>query len=251
MNDENGGADTEGNLMRSLLATFQWRELYLASACTRGDPAAWEIFHQQYLPIIRRTAQRALGNPAHAEELAASIITDLFLPNLPESPGSSKIAQYHGIGSLEGWIKVVIHRLAIDRFRSQRKQVSFEDLDQELCSMAPHGQADHTLKQRDMREAGRKVSVCLAEALNQRTTEEKLALKMYYLQGATLKEIGTWLRVHESTASRMIEKLRGELRKQVVRQLEAKFNVKKNEVAQVIDLAAEELQMDLKSILSG
>jgi RNA polymerase sigma-70 factor len=234
-----------------LLENLKWQELFLTTACANGDAAAWNIFRDQYQCAIRKTALRALGNAAQAEDLAETLATDLFLPHQPSvSKGDNKIGQYHGMGSLEGWIKVVIHRLAIDRFRIPRRSVSLEELEVEPASMAPYVQADRFVQDLDTHKALIMVSRSLSGALARLNTQERLVLNLYYLQDTSLKDIGRWLRVHESTVSRMIDRLRASLRKAVSGQLQKEYGIPKKEISHVIQLAQSHLEIDLKEILA-
>jgi RNA polymerase sigma-70 factor len=237
--------------VQDLLENLRWQELFLATACAGGDEAAWEIFRTQYQSVIRKTALRALGNTADAQELADTLLTDLFLPSTPgSSKGDNKIGQYHGMGSLEGWIKVVIHRLAIDRFRIQQKNVSLEDLAVEPASTEPARQTSHSIEHFEMQKALAMVSGSLTAALAQLSTQEKLVLNLYYLQNVNLKEIGKWLKVHESTVSRLLERLKAQLRKAVNKRLQDEFKIKKVEIPHIIELAHSHLEIDLRTILS-
>ncbi|MGH9961465.1 MAG: RNA polymerase sigma factor [Pyrinomonadaceae bacterium] len=234
-----------------LLTNLRWQELFLACACANGDDAAWEIFQNRYQSSIRKTAVRALGNASQAQELAETLATDLYLPSQPgASKGENKIGQYHGMGSLEGWLKVVIHRLVIDRFRFQSRSVSLEDMEVEPVSNASHVQPDRSIQEFDTHKCLQMVSRCLTDALAQLTTQERLVLNMYYLQDLNLKAIAKWLKVHESTASRLIDRLKTDLRKAVGHQLQKEFKVKKNEVRHVIQLAQSHLEIDLKKMLT-
>jgi DNA-directed RNA polymerase specialized sigma24 family protein len=94
------------------------------------------------------------------------------------------------------------------------------------------------------------VSRTLSDALARLNTQERLVLNLYYLQDTSLKDIGKWLRVHESTVSRMIDRLRARLRKAVSGQLEKEYRIPKKEIPHVIQLAQSHLEIDLKEILA-
>src|SRR5262245_41338751 len=88
-----------------LLDNLKWVDLFLATACAAGDGPAWESFRRQYQPVIQAAAIKTSKSSSEASELSVTLLTDLFLPN--SGSGESKIGHYHGLGSLEGWIKVV------------------------------------------------------------------------------------------------------------------------------------------------
>jgi RNA polymerase sigma-70 factor len=232
-----------------LLDNLKWSDLFLTTACAAGDGAAWEVFRRQYRSVIHSAALKTSTSASEAAELSDTLLTDLFLPH-ESGRGESKIAQYHGLGSLEGWIKVVVHRMAIDQIRLHRRDVPIEDLEGELPSNSAHGRTDESIKERDTHRARDMVSQCLTTALEQLDAQERLVLNLYFLNGVNLKGIGQFLKAHESTASRLIERLKTQLHKSVNKQLQEKFKVRKTEVPHLIELAQGHLEIDLKKILS-
>ena len=232
-----------------LLDNLKWSDLFLTTACAAGDSAAWEVFRRQYRSVIHSAALKTSTSASEAAELSDTLLTDLFLPH-ESGRGESKIAQYHGLGSLEGWIKVVVHRMAIDQIRFHRRDVPIEDLEGELPSNSAHGRTDESIKERDTHRACDMVSQCLTTALEQLSAQERLVLNLYYLNGVNLKGIGQFLKAHESTASRLIERLKTQLHKSVNKQLQEKFRVRKTEVPHLIELAQGHMEIDLKKILS-
>jgi RNA polymerase sigma-70 factor len=232
-----------------LLDNLKWSDLFLTTACAAGDGAAWEVFRRQYRSVIHSAALKTSTSASEAAELSDTLLTDLFLPH-ESRRGESKIAQYHGLGSLEGWIKVVVHRMAIDQIRLHRREVPIEDLEGELPSNSAHGRTDESIKERDTHHARDMVSQCLTTALEQLDAQERLVLNLYFLNGVNLKGIGQFLKAHESTASRLIERLKTQLNKSVNKQLQEKFKVRKTEVPHLIELAQGHLEIDLKKILS-
>jgi len=232
-----------------LLDNLKWSDLFLTTACAAGDSAAWEVFRRQYRSVIHSAALKTSTSASEAAELSDTLLTDLFLPH-ESGHGESKIAQYHGLGSLEGWIKVVVHRMAIDQIRLHRRDVPIEELEGELPSNSAHSKADESIRERDTHRARDMVSQCLTAAFEQLTAQERLVLNLYYLNGVNLKGIGQFLKAHESTASRLIERLKTQLQKSVKKQLQEKFKVRKTEVPHLIELAQGHLEIDLKKILS-
>lgn len=232
-----------------LLDNLKWSDLFLTTACATGDSTAWEVFRRQYRSVIHSAALKTSSSASEAAELSDTLLTDLFLPH-ESGRGESKIAQYHGFGSLEGWIKVVVHRMAIDQIRLHRRDVPIEDMEGELPSNSTHGRTDESIKERDTHRARDMVSQCLTTALEQLNAQERLVLNLYYLKGVNLKGIGQFLQAHESTASRLIDRLKTQLHKSVNKQLHEKFKVRKTEVPHLIELAQGHLEIDLKKILS-
>jgi RNA polymerase sigma-70 factor len=239
------GATTE------FLDSLKWEELFLTTACASGDGAAWKAFHLRYHAVIQKAARYCTENSSEAQELSESMMSDLFLP---ASKGSgqrlSKIGQYDGIGSLEGWIKVVVSRMAIDRIRRLQKQVSLEEIEVEQPSRTETSPDMGTGVGTDVARASQMFQSSLNHALKQLETQEKLILSLYYLKDVNLKEIGKLLRVHESTISRTLDRVRRQLRKSVEKHLRDHFRVKAVEVPQLIQVAHLQADVELKKILA-
>jgi RNA polymerase sigma-70 factor len=230
-----------------LLDNLKWSDLFLTTACASGDSLAWEGFRRQYRSVIHAAALKTSTSAGEAAELSDTLLTDLFLPQ-ESGRGESKIAQYHGLGSLEGWIKVVVHRMAIDQIRLHKRDVPMEELEVELPSN--RGKADETVEEREIHRAREMVAQCLTTALEQLSAQERLVLNLYYLEGVNLKGIGQFLKAHESTASRLLDRLKTQLQKSVNKQLQERFKVRKTEVPHLIELAQGHLEIDFKRILS-
>ena len=240
----------ERELIR-LLSQLHWQELYLTTACACGIDVAWNIFHSQYRGTILKTAMRSASNASEGQEIADSFLSELFLPSQTgSSEGEKKIGQYSGIGSLEGWIKVVIARQSIDRIRAQKRQVPIDDLEVEPPSLDQSARTDSRILEHDKQRALQMVSSGLTEALRHLEPQQKIILQLYYLQQVTLKEIGAFLKVHESTASRTIDRLKTQLLAAVSDHLQEKFKIKKREVRHLIGLARSRIELDLKQILT-
>ena len=237
------------HVVEELIENLKWSDLFLTTACAAGDSAAWELFRKQYRSVIQFAALKTSTSASEAAELSDTLLTDLFLPH-ESGRGESKIAQYHGLGSLEGWIKVVVHRMAVDQIRFHRRDVPIEELEVELPSSDAHAKADQSIKERDTQRAREMVSRCLTTALEQLNAQERLVLNLYYLEGVNLKGIAQFLKAHESTASRLLDRLRAQLQKSVNKQLHEEFKVRKTEVPHLIQLAQGHLDIDLKKILS-
>jgi RNA polymerase sigma-70 factor (ECF subfamily) len=229
---------------------LKWEALFLTTACSSGDEAAWRIFNSRYRSVIQKAAQYCSENYSEAKELSDSLLSELFLPISTESgKKTNKIGQYDGLGSLEGWIKVVVSRLAIDQIRRSQRQVSLEDLETDPTSLRGGGQESGTGSDMDLPRASKMFVTSLNRAMEQLNAQEKMILSLYYLRDLSLKEIGGILRVHESTISRTLDRLKKQLRKSVEKHLREHFRVRSAEVSQLIEMAHLEVDVDLKRIL--
>jgi len=209
-----GGEQTESG-RRQAFSRLNHEELFLALACSLGDGIAWEHFVDDYLPLVRRFAERACRASAEAEDLAQDLVAALIPPAAPGKP--SRLAGYNGGGSLGAWLRVTVARAAIDRFRRDRRQISLEVME-EQGSELPAPSADSARERAgEPLDAhwGPVLSKLLEEELRLLPARDRLILALYYLRGVRLEAIGRQFGVHEATASRWIEAARKRVRKRV------------------------------------
>ncbi len=207
-------ADAEEAEQLQLLASLHVVELALARACSAGNEAAWNTFLARFRPSLYAAANRITRNDTAGRELADGLYAELY--GLPDRNGRrvSKLDYYMGRGSLEGWLRTVLSQRYIDRYRSQSREVSLDEQVEAGVSFADQTPAPTP-------EPDTRLVAAVTQELATLGDEERFLLASYYLDGRTLANIASQLRVHESTISRRLERLTGELRKRVRKRLEA------------------------------
>jgi len=192
--------------------SLRLEELVLARACACGNEPAWERFLNQYRQKLYGAAAAIAKEESCARELADGLYASLFGVRQGDDGGRiSKLASYTGRGSLEGWLRTVLAQEYINRHRSQRRLVSFEErseageqFEAQSAAVIP---VDARLEQ------------AIDEALLELPADERVLLASWYLDGRTLAEIARMVGVHESTVSRRIDRITTSLRKRIVRGL--------------------------------
>ena len=203
-------ADAPSDEVAQLHQSLRLEELALARACSKGCEAAWDCFLNRYRQKLYDAAGAIAKEESAARELADSLYTELFgTRQSADGQRISKLASYTGRGSLEGWLRTVLAQEYINRYRSQRRLVSFDDKIQTGQQYQTEAEAP----------ADARLDAAVEEALVELPAEERLILASYYLDGRTLAEIARMLGVHESTISRRVEKITASLRKRIVRGL--------------------------------
>jgi RNA polymerase sigma-70 factor (ECF subfamily) len=207
-------ADASEAEQMQLVVSLHVPELALARACSAGNDAAWETFLARFRSSMYAAANRITRNDATGRELADGLYAELY--GLPDRNGRrvSKLDYYMGRGSLEGWLRTVLSQQYIDRYRSQSREVSLEQQIEVGVSFADRTPAPTA-------QPDRRMAAAVSQELAALGDEERFLLASYYLDERTLANIGRQLRVHESTISRRLERLTGELRKRVRKRLEA------------------------------
>jgi len=89
----------------------------------------------------------------------------------------------------------------------------------------------------------------VSKALQNLGPEDRLLVKLYYLDNLRLKEAGAVMGVHEATASRRLSRIHTELRKQVSEILIKEKGWTKAETERSFAEAAQHLESDLGTLL--
>jgi RNA polymerase sigma-70 factor (ECF subfamily) len=217
-------------------------DLALARACARGSEPAWEFFLTHYRQKLYDAAGAIAKEDSIARELADSIYTDLFGTRQNEDGERiSKLASYTGRGSLEGWLRTVLAQEYVNRYRKQRRLVSFEErtesgsqfeAKENTAAVSPDVRVEHAVD----------------AALCELSAEERLILASYYLDGRTLAETARMLGVHESTISRRLEKITISLRKRMVRELKRR-GMSAREMDEALQTDVRDLTVDIRGKL--
>lgn len=213
-----GGADKAETFAR-----MHHEDLYLATACSQNDRVAWEHFADDYAALLRNFALQACKNASESEDLAQGITAKLL-------QDKDRIGGYNGRGTLAGWLRVAVSRAAIDHFRRGKRMTSLEEL-QEKGS-------DAVLQKPDTKGEGERLDSqwgpiftrIASECLRSLPARDRLLLCLHYLRNVSLKDLGRQFGIHEATASRWIERIRRDIRKQVEHELRVKHRLRSNEI---------------------
>jgi len=196
---------------RTFLSSLRLEELVLARACAAGNDRAWEVFLTCYRVTLYETAYKIAREESAARELADSLYAELYAVNEKGQQRVSKLLYYQGRGSLQGWLRTVIAREYVNRYRSAKRETS-------LDAALDDGQ-QFEARNPDLAVADPRVEAAAATELAALEPEERFLLAAYYLDRRTLAEIAKLLRVHESTISRKLERATTGLRKRIRKQM--------------------------------
>jgi RNA polymerase sigma-70 factor (ECF subfamily) len=232
---------SEGEV-RTFLLSLRIDELALARACAAGSNAAWEIFLTRYREKLYLSALRIAREGSAARELADTLYADLYGTALRDGQRVSKLASYTGRGSLEGWLRTVLSQEYVNRYRRTKRLVSLEEESEE-------GVQFRAAEPEPIAPSDNRLSETTDEVLGCLSSEDRMVLNAYYLDGRTLAEIARMLGVHESTISRKLDKLAKSLRKQIVAAL-GKRGMSRRQAEEALDVDVRDLKVDIRRSLS-
>jgi RNA polymerase sigma-70 factor (ECF subfamily) len=246
--------------VRRFLDALHADELLLVVACERGDEAAWNDLMEGYRATVLSAARGASAGEAEAEELAQSVWAELYgLRAREDGRPAGKLAYYSGCGSLGGWLRAVVGQLAVDRHRRSSRLVQTEEAS-DFDRLAVEGTHEDGFRPRlapdperalAQREATASVEEALTRAVAELADEDRLLVKLYYLDGLRLKEAGAVLGVHEATASRRLARTHAEIRRRVEQILVAERGWTREETATRLSEVAVRLETDLSTMLAA
>lgn len=228
--------------IRTFFLSLRIDELALARACAAGSNAAWEIFMTRFREKLYLSALRIAREDSAARELADTLYADLYGTTTREGQRVSKLSSYTGRGSLEGWLRTVLAQEYVNRYRRTKRLVSLEEESEEGVQFRAPDPEPVVL-------ADQRLASATDEALASLSSEDRMMLSAYYLDGRTLAEIARLLGVHESTISRKLDKLAKALRKQIVAAL-GRRGMSRRHAEEALEADVRDVQLDIRRSLT-
>ena len=215
-------------------------DLYFACAVARGDGAALRAFEAIQLAGIDAAIAHLDGGSALVADVKTAVRDRVLVHG-----GKGKITEYHGRGSLQGWLRVVAVREALQLLRARRREApmpsgGLTDLATEIAVEPP---ALTATEQRSYREG-------FTSALATLTPRERNLLRQHYLHRATVAEIGALYGVHGATAARWIAQIRETLLRRTRRHVGEALRLTGTELDSAMAKAADHLDYSLRHTLS-
>ena len=233
-------------------ASLNLDDLCLAVACAKGDEQAWEDFYRDYRSYLVNISRTMTQDAGAAEQLADSTFAELY--GLRESGGTrvSKFSFYSGRGSLRGWLRAVVFQLSADQHRQTSRLVQTEE-PEDMERLAHAAEPVERESAADLSYIRERYRAAVADALGRSFSEieprERLLLAYYYYDEMTLREIGRMFDVHEATISRWLAKIQKRVRKLVEKSLARDHSFNRREIAEAIELAAEQMDINVREYL--
>ncbi len=169
----------------------------LVRAAQAGDRDAFGLLFERYRPGIVALAMRRVRNADEAEELAQ----DVFIQAM------QKIDQLRVPEAFGGWLRRIVHRMAINRMTRTRKALACDPETLEATCLA-EGTPDQEAQDREQAAAVRD-SIDRLGDLDQET------LKAFYLRGQSLIQMSVEFDAPVGTIKRRLHVARKRLAKEM------------------------------------
>jgi RNA polymerase sigma-70 factor (ECF subfamily) len=215
-------------------------DLYLACACAAGVPAALAALEREHLVRIREFAAGVDASPGFVAELAQQLRARVLVP---DGDRPARIATYSGRGSLGGWVRVAAVRLARDIARTDREATRPRD---ELDPGSVDPELGY-LKQ----VYGEAVSRAVQDALASLTGDARTLLRLHYVDGLSIEQVGAAFGVSRATGARMLASARMTLLAGIRDRLVGTIGVRADEADSLVAFVRSRLDVSLARALGS
>ncbi len=185
-------------------------EAELVRRCAAGDREAWRRLMESYgarvAHAVRTTLRRVLGrfDPNQVDDVVQSVWLSLC------ASGCRRLRGFQGKSALSTWMTVISTRRTLDAVRTEMRKGALRHvrLDGEERDLVKELEAEGSEEEFSLDEV-----FILHEALERLPPDDKLILKLYYLDGLSYRSIAEVLRVAPNTVSSYILRAREKLKK--------------------------------------
>ena len=215
-------------------------DLAIAFAVGRGDAVVTRRFGELVAADIAAAARAIDADPAFVDEIAQCTHVRLVVADAGELP---RIAHYRGTGPLRAWVGITARRMALNA-RRHAKHDAGDDVLADVVDRDPDPEILHlkTLYRVEFREA-------LTAALAGLADRARALLRLRFVEGLELAQIGVLYRVHESTVSRWISAALDDVARATRRNLVARLTVTPETADSVARMVQSQLDLSIARLL--
>jgi RNA polymerase sigma-70 factor (ECF subfamily) len=216
------------------LAELRTSDLYLATACARGDARAHQLFEADLLSQVPAFLSRLRPPAFLVDEVQQRLRESLLMPG--------GLSGYSGRGALSSWLRVVAVRTAL------RLQRDLQPASADAAAPQPAGPAGPELEYLKSRYRG-EYERALHEALQSLSDSERLFLRLHYADGLSIDRIGALYRLHRSTVARRLAGHRRKLLEGTRARLQERLKLTATEFDALLAIVRSQLVVSMRSAL--
>lgn len=201
-------------------------DLLLARAAAAQDRAALEALEREVISSLRGVMLRVNPSDAFADDALQEVRQRLLVGPPP------RLSAYTGKGALKSWARALAAGVGLDLVRKVKPHREEADEDAAAIELNAAG-AGVDLELLKARHA-RQFSAALKGAMAALTPHERTVLRMRFIDGLTREEIGTFFKVHRTTALRWLEKAQATLLEHTRKSLQQQLSLSRAEVESLV-----------------
>ncbi len=245
-----------GNLWEQVAATqplepwlesIQAPDLYLACACANNDRDALQTFEERYRGLLYQTVRRYASSQHPEEDLLQVLREKLFVET---ERRSSKIRSYAGMGPLHSWLRVTALRTFLDCVRTGAQQKREQGDHNDLLLNVPDEQLDIEMDflKREYRILFKDA---FAEALQHLDSSERNLLRLHFVSGLNIDQIGVIYHIHRATAARRLARARQSLFRETRERMMQRLKLSEHEFESLMGMIQSRLEVSLHRLLQS
>jgi RNA polymerase sigma-70 factor (ECF subfamily) len=217
-------------------------DVYLARAAADGLPSALQAFESRFLPEVDAAVARLRLPPTGLDEVR-QLLRQRMLVGSADAP--ARLAAYPGTGPLSGWVRAAALWLALDWQRQRSGQAQAEDADLSVL-MAPGDDPELAYLKTTYRA---EFNASFAAALAALEPRQRNFLRLKYLDGLSIDQLGALYGVHRSTAARWVVGAQEALLQETRRLLTERLRLTRSQLDSVLRLISSQLDVSLSRLL--
>jgi RNA polymerase sigma-70 factor (ECF subfamily) len=220
-------------------------DVYLAAACLANSPSALAVFEREMLAPARAAIGTIDASAAFVDEACQRLRASLLVGD----GAPARIADYAARGPLRAWVGVAAVRTALMMRRSQvrSKEVVGEDDDwTDALVVISTGDPELELLKRQYAVA---FTEALRAAVAQLEPRLRTTLRMSFVDGLSIDQIGAVYNVHRATCARWIQRACQAILEQTRARLAERLALSPSELDRVTALVQSQIDVSLSQLL--
>jgi RNA polymerase sigma-70 factor, ECF subfamily len=236
--------------LRARLAAAHGADLYLACACSLGDPRAHAALEAEFLPEVARVL-RTIRSAGLSDDEVRQLVRIRLLMATPER-AVPRIADFAGRGELRKWLRIAATRIVLADFDSRaathRKELGTSAVAEKLLALP--GEQD--LERSRMRaEIAPHFKEGFQLALASLTVRERNLLRLKFLHGLTGDQIAGVYGVNRVSAARWFARARDRVLRRTRMHIAQALRLPASELDSLTQMLMSEIDVSLGRILSS
>jgi RNA polymerase sigma-70 factor (ECF subfamily) len=218
-------------------------DLYVACGCALGEVVWLKCFDERFLQQIKAAVRQITSDASFVDDATQRVRERLLVASAGAPP---KIAEYSGHGSLNGFVRVVAGRTALNLLRSIRRDPPKAEFDTqvELKAVRLDPALEHI-----KRECRALFGEAFRQSMSELSDRDATVLRLHYLSGMADEDIAGIYRVHRATISRWVANARQTLLSATRERLAHSVQLTSTEVDDLMASAQSQLDVTFSTLM--